>query len=35
MSSEEPKVASYREFADNIVPRIKATGYNVIQLMGI
>jgi len=35
MSSEEPKVAQYREFADNILPRIKLAGYNAIQLMGI
>lgn len=35
MSSEEPKVAQYREFADNILPRIKRAGYNAIQLMGI
>lgn len=30
MSSEEGKVSTYREFADNIIPRIKETGYTVI-----
>lgn len=31
----EGRVATYREFADQIIPRIKETGYNVIQLMAI
>lgn len=31
----EPKIASYREFADNLVGRIKALGYNCIQLMAV
>ena len=31
----EERVANYREFADNIIPRIKDTGYNCIQLMAI
>ena len=35
MSSIEGKVASYREFADNVIPRIKHTGYNAIQLMAV
>ncbi len=35
MSSEERKVASYREFADNILPRVVEGGYNTIQLMAI
>lgn len=30
MASWEGKVASYREFGDNIVPRIKEAGYTVI-----
>jgi len=30
MSSIEEKIASYREYADNILPRIKKAGYNVI-----
>ena len=35
MSSEEGKVNSYRDFANNVIPRIKRNGYNVIQLMAI
>jgi len=35
MSSIEPKVASYRYFADNVLPRIKETGYTAVQLMAI
>ncbi|KAI5660912.1 hypothetical protein M9H77_20235 [Catharanthus roseus] len=35
MSSEEPHVNSYREFADNVLPRIKANNYNTVQLMAI
>ena len=35
MSSEEHKIATYREFADNVLPHIRAGGYNTIQLMGI
>lgn len=35
MGSEDPKVGSYREFADTVLPRIKALGYNVVQLMAI
>ena len=35
MSSEEYKVASYREFADNVLPHILSAGYNTVQLMGI
>ncbi len=35
MSSIEPKVASYRYFADNVLPRIKATGYTAVQLMAV
>ena len=35
MSSIDPKVASYRYFADEILPRIKETGYTAIQLMAI
>eukprot|EP00771_Trimastix_marina_P004125 gnl/Trimastix_PCT/862.p1 GENE.gnl/Trimastix_PCT/862~~gnl/Trimastix_PCT/862.p1 ORF type:complete len:689 (-),score=167.60 gnl/Trimastix_PCT/862:67-2133(-) len=33
MSSEEGRVATYREFADNIIPYIADTGYNCVQLM--
>ena len=35
MASEEEKVASYTEFRDNILPRIKKAGYNTVQLMAI
>ncbi|KAG0577711.1 hypothetical protein M758_5G168600 [Ceratodon purpureus] len=35
MSSKEPMVASYRQFADEVLPRIKANNYNTIQLMAI
>ena len=35
MGSEEAKVASYTEFRDNILPRIKKAGYNTVQLMAI
>ena len=35
MSSEEYKVASYREFADNVLPHVKDLGYNTVQLMAI
>lgn len=35
MAQEEPKIGSYREFADYTLPWIKASGYNAIQLMAI
>ncbi len=35
MAQEEGKVGTYKEFADNILPRIKEAGYNTIQLMAI
>ncbi len=35
MSSEEHRISTYREFADNVLPHIQATGYNTIQLMGV
>jgi len=35
IASSEPKVASYNEFADNVIPRIAKSGYNAIQLMAI
>ena len=35
ISSPEPKVASYKYFAHNVIPRIKYLGYNCIQLMAI
>ncbi|KAF8761572.1 Carbohydrate-binding module 48 (Isoamylase N-terminal domain) [Rhizoctonia solani] len=35
ISSPEPRVATYKEFTVNILPRIKNLGYNVIQLMAV
>lgn len=35
MASEKETVASYKEFTKDILPRIKAAGYNTIQLMAI
>lgn len=35
MSTEEEKVGTYREFKENVLPRIAADGYNAIQIMAI
>ena len=35
MATEEYRVGTYREFADNVLPRVKYLGYNTIQLMAI
>ena len=35
MAGEEPKVHGYREFAEQVLPRIAAAGYNVVQLMAV
>ena len=35
MSSEAHAVASYRHFADDVLPRVKAGGFNTVQLMGV
>jgi len=35
MATEEKRVGTYAEFRDNVLPRIKKAGYNVVQLMGI
>ena len=35
MAQEEPRIGSYREFADLTLPRILKAGYNAIQLMAI
>ena len=35
ISSPEPKVATYKEFTTNVLPRIQKLGYNTIQLMAI
>jgi len=35
MSSPEPKISTYAEFRDNVLPRISYLGYNAVQLMAI
>ncbi|KAH7160592.1 glycoside hydrolase superfamily [Dactylonectria macrodidyma] len=35
ISTEEQRVATYKEFTRNMLPRIKKLGYNVIQLMAV
>lgn len=35
MSSSEEKISTFREFADNIIPRIASCGYTCIQIMAI
>ncbi|KAI3832718.1 hypothetical protein MKW98_002264 [Papaver atlanticum] len=35
MSSTEPKINSYANFRDEVLPRIKKLGYNAVQLMAI
>ena len=35
MASEDPRVATYAEFRDNMLPRIKRAGYNTVQLMAV
>ena len=35
MAQEEPRVGTYTEFREKILPRIKAQGYNTIQIMAI
>lgn len=35
ISSEKEAVSTYVEFTQSVIPRIKAAGYNTIQLMGI
>ena len=35
MAQEEPKVGTYREYREKILPRVIEAGYNTIQLMGI
>jgi len=35
MSSTEPKISSYLEFSQNVLPMVKELGYNAIQLMGV
>ncbi len=35
MAQEEGRVGTYREFADNVLPRVVKGGYNAVQLMAI
>lgn len=35
IATQEGRVGQYKEFTQNVLPRIKALGYNVIQLMAI
>ena len=35
MATAEEKIGTYREFKDNVLPRIAADGYNAIQIMAI
>ena len=35
MSGEERAVTSYRSFADHVLPRVRAGGYNTVQLMAV
>lgn len=35
MAGEEPRVHSYREFADNVLPRVASLGYNTVQIMAV
>ena len=35
MAQEEGRVGSFREFTEKIIPRVAASGYNVLQLMAI
>lgn len=35
MAQEKEEVGTYAEFKDNVLPRIKAAGYNCIQIMAI
>ncbi len=35
MAQEHPHVGSYREFQTHVLPRIAASGYNALQIMGV
>ncbi len=35
MAQEEPRIGNFREFTQNVLPRIAALGYNAVQLMAI
>ena len=35
MATEEYRIGTYREFADQVLPRVKKLGYNTVQLMAV
>jgi 1,4-alpha-glucan branching enzyme len=35
MAQEEGRVGSYAEFTDNVLPRVRASGYNTLQIMAL
>ncbi len=35
MAQQQEKIGTFQEFAENVLPRIAATGYNTVQLMAI
>ncbi|MCU0409920.1 MAG: alpha amylase C-terminal domain-containing protein [Bacteroidales bacterium] len=35
MATEEERTGTYREFTENVLPRIKHLGYNTVQLMAV
>ena len=35
MGGEEPRVHTYREFAETVLPRVSKAGYNTVQLMAV
>lgn len=35
MAQEEPRIGTWLEFRDHTLPRIRAAGYNTVQLMGV
>ena len=35
MATEDYRVGTYREFTQNVLPRIKALGYNTVQIMAV
>lgn len=35
MAGEEPRLHSYREFAQEVLPRVSKAGYNTVQLMAV
>ena len=35
MANEEERIGTYREFTENVLPRVKKDGYNCIQIMAV